>query len=211
MTAAIVNEISTNWDVETETLMCPPDYMTRQCLAMALHDQDFDRLECLIANGGNPNDTTVINCLLDKQSYSSKHFLGRRRIIELETYNRLRSLGCEMKEEYFVSVDREDNRTSVNLFKARKVKSRLDSGVAFCAIEEVQDRIKNDISKTVIWHNNRFIMHGDLTVKDEMEILTNWLGFDILITEMAFNLLCALCVKINKNKLRVSSISNITM
>ena len=179
MTAAIVNEIDNNWDCETDCLMCPPDYVTRECSAMQMYDYHFERLECLIANGGNPNDSTVINRLLDKQRYSSEHFLGRRRIVELETYNRLKSLGCEMKEEDFIAVDQKDKRASVELFQARKVKSQLDSGVAFCDIEKVQDRIKRMLDRSPIWHNNRFIDSDDLTVRDMMEILTDWLKFDL--------------------------------
>ena len=186
MTAAIVNEIGINWDCENNRLMCPPDYVTRECSAMVMYDHHFDRLECLIANGGNPNDTTVISRLLDKQYYTwstrtfgTTHFLGRRRIVELETYNRLKSLGCEMKEEDFIAVDQKDKRASVELFQARKVKSQLDSGVAFCDIEKVQDRIKRMLDRSPIWHNNRFIDSDDLTVRDMMEILTDWLKFDL--------------------------------
>ena len=66
MTAAIVNEIPINWDFDSYHLMSPPDFVTRECKAMSLYDHHFERLECLIANGGNPNDTTIISDLLDK-------------------------------------------------------------------------------------------------------------------------------------------------
>ena len=180
MTAAIVNEIDNNWDCETDCLMCPPDYVTRECSAMQMYDYHFERLECLIANGGNPNDSTVINRLLDKQRYSSEHFLGRRRIVELETYSRLKSLGCEMKEDYFVSVDRNDKRTNVTLFNNRKIKSQLDSGIAFCDIEEVQDRIKRILNNGVgrVYVNHQLKQRSDLTARDVMELLTELFEFN---------------------------------
>ena len=67
----------------------------------------------------------------------------------------------------------------MNLFKARKVKSRLDSGIAFCDIKEVQDRIKRLLDHSPLWHKNRFINGDELTVIDVMEILTEWLEFDL--------------------------------
>ena len=188
MTAAIVNEIGINWDCENNRLMCPPDYVTRECSAMVMYDHHFDRLECLIANGGNLNDTTVISRLLDKQSYKwstrtfgTTYFLGRRRIVELETYNKLKSLGLLMKEEDFIAVDQNDKRASVNLFKARKVKCQLDSGVAFCDIKEVQDRIKNLLGNgkgRIIINGHRWMQRSDLTARDVMEYLTGLFEFD---------------------------------
>ena len=156
MTAAIVNEIPINWDFESYHLMSPPDFVTRECKAMSLYDHHIERLECLIANGGNPNDTTIISDLLDKRRYSSEHFLGRRRIVELETYNKLKSLGCDMKEEDFLAVDQADKRTDVELFQARKLKSQLNSGVAICDIEEVQDRIKQNQHPQKQYRNSQF-------------------------------------------------------
>ena len=61
-----------------------------------------------------------------------------------------------MKEEDFLAVDQADKRTDVELFQARKLKSQLNSGVAICDIEEVQDRIKQNQHPQKQYRNSQF-------------------------------------------------------
>ena len=175
MTAAIISELE---NVDGQAYMCPPDYCTNTCFAMTFHDNHFERLECFISNGGDPNDAAVFDELLEKRPCDT--FVGNRKIIEKESFDTMKGLGFKLSEDDFWVLDREDKRTSIKHFKLRKAKNQLSSGVAICDIEEICDKVKHMSCGGYVVFKGRYTRCNNLNLEnDVMNFVSEWLDVDL--------------------------------
>ncbi|KAL7544304.1 hypothetical protein ACHAWF_007689 [Thalassiosira exigua] len=115
-------------------VMCPPDYVSRTGEAALFYDHHFEWIACLVENGADPKDSSIVEYLLSDRPQRQRCFVGRKLMIELGSYTKLKELGLDLNEDNFITVDESDKRTSICHFEDRKVKKQIESSVAISDI-----------------------------------------------------------------------------
>ena len=161
-------------------VMCPPDYVTRKGSAALFYDYHFDRIKHLIANGADPKHPSIVDFLLDRTPHwDSRTFVGRRRLIDLGSYEKLEELGLDMNEEDFITVSDSDERTSIYHFEGRKARSQLKSGMAISKVVAIREIIMSYVDSQWIEIGIGWKMGRDSPPGEVVKMLEDWMMTDL--------------------------------
>jgi len=120
--------------VHFQPVMCPPDYV-QVVDAFWYSEVDYAEFQYLISKGANAKDHKIVKALIEYEVDPDYDWdddddwaqsINNKRILTIETYDKLREIGLDIHENDFFLIDTVDKRSSYNLQRMLQKQKKLD-------------------------------------------------------------------------------------
>mmetsp|Transcript_3952 Transcript_3952/g.7072 ORF Transcript_3952/g.7072 Transcript_3952/m.7072 type:complete len:195 (-) Transcript_3952:72-656(-) len=154
---------------------------------------NMEKMRCFLAHGAGSKDHETRRDLIrrfivpsnirdahgpdDFSNWRSNYFIGGKRIITLESFEKLNELGFDISENDCKIIDEDDRRTCYRSFMcAQRTKERLNSGKALSDIDDVQEKM--EFMFQTMQELNGYINTDEARVSHCQKKLEGWLNVD---------------------------------